>query len=89
MAASSVEMSGTAATPLVADLLHFLSASSFTLPVAAPLVALYAASLTFAAYTPAAGIYTMQGAGTGGTPVNTTPVTLAAGATASRDITLP
>lgn len=62
---------------------------SFTLPVAAPLVAPYAASLTFAAYTPAAGIYTLQGSVTGGTPVNTTPVTLAAGATASRDITLP
>jgi hypothetical protein len=61
----------------------------FTLPVAAPLVAPYAASLTFGAYTPAAGAYTMQGSLAGGTPTAATPVTLTAGATATRDITLP
>jgi hypothetical protein len=62
-------------------------AYSFTLPTAAPVVAPFAATLTFAADAPVAGKYTMTASSGGVT--KTTPITLAAGATVTTNFTFP
>ena len=62
-------------------------AYSFTLPTAAPMVAPFAATLSFTANAAAAGKYTM--AATEGVTTQTTPITLSAGATVTTDFTFP